>query len=40
MFQGSPKGLVMLCTIATPGRRMRLLATRSKEMKSAEFRMS
>ncbi|SHS59137.1 Uncharacterised protein [Mycobacteroides abscessus subsp. abscessus] len=37
---GLPSGRVMLCTIDTPGRRTRLLATRSKEMKSAEFRIS
>ena len=40
MSSGRPRGLVMLCTIATPGSRMRLLATRSNEMKSAELRIS
>ncbi|SHU18688.1 Uncharacterised protein [Mycobacteroides abscessus subsp. abscessus] len=35
-----PMGLVMLCTIATPGSRTRLFDTRSREMKSAELRMS
>ena len=37
---GRPSGRVMLCTIATPGSLMRALATRSREMKSAELRRS